>query len=102
MSYGFSFPTQESVPSPDEPSPELDALREEIHQLQNAGTCRHEIGIAQGMLMLRHGVDQDQAYAMLSRRCREQGVHVRVVAQAVVAEMSGGIGEPRDPTRVTT
>jgi AmiR/NasT family two-component response regulator len=102
VSYGFSFPTQESVPSPDEPSTELAALREEIHQLQNAGTCRHEVGIAQGMLMVRHGIDQDQAYAMLSRRCREQGVHVRVVAQAVIGEMGGGVGQPRDPNRVST
>jgi len=102
VSYGFSFPTQESGSSPDEPSAELEALREEIHQLQNAGTCRHEIGIAQGMLMIRHGIDQDQAYAVLSRRCREQGVHVRIVAQAVVAEMGGGVGKPRDPAAVAT
>lgn len=98
MSYGFTFPTQDAPPSADEPSGELEALREEIHQLQNAGTCRHEVGIAQGMLMVRHGIDQDQAYALLSRRCREQGVHVRVVAQALIAEMAGGVAQPRDPT----
>ena len=102
MSHGFSFPTEQSGPSADELSSELAALREEIHQLQNAGTCRHEIGIAEGMLMIRHGIDQDQAYALLSRRCREQGVHERVVARAVVAEMRGSTGKPRVPTSVTT
>ena len=85
MSYGFAFP---AAPSRAAVLPgELDALRDEVRQLRNAGNSRHEIGIAQGMLMLRDGIDQDQAYAELSRRCKKEGVHVRAVAQALVAEM---------------
>lgn len=95
MSYGFSFPTQGRDPAPDVLLAQLDALREETHQLRNAGSCRHEIGIAQGILMLRHGIDQEQAYAVLSRRGREHGVHVRVVARAVVTEMGSALAQPR-------
>jgi AmiR/NasT family two-component response regulator len=85
VSYGFVFAAEPS--SRTALSGEVSALHEEIRQLRNAGNSRHEIGIAQGMLMLRDGIDQDQAYAKLSLRCKKEGVHVRAVAQAVVTEM---------------
>ena len=100
MSYGFTFPTQEHQ-SAVTAAAEVEALRDEVHQLKNAAVSRHEIGIAQGMLMLRDGIDQQQAYALLSGRARDQGIHVRAVAQSVVSELgsrTGGHGPPRVPS----
>jgi AmiR/NasT family two-component response regulator len=48
---------------------------------------RHEIWIAQGMLMLREGIDQDEAHAQLGRRCKKEVVDVRAIAQALVSEL---------------
>jgi hypothetical protein len=43
------------------------AVVEKVEGLQTALQTRHLIGMAQGMLMLRYGLDQDQAFAFLSR-----------------------------------
>jgi hypothetical protein len=78
-------------PSGDEadPAAELESsLREEVRQLKNAALSRHDIAIAQGMLMLRHGLNEEQAFAILSRRSKQEDAHVRSVARHVTAEMS--------------
>jgi AmiR/NasT family two-component response regulator len=96
VSYGFTFPTQEHQ-SAATAAAQLDALRDEVRQLKNAAVSRHEIGIAQGMLMLRDGIDKHQAYALLSERARDQGVHVRAVAQSVLTELGSQPGGPGPP-----
>jgi AmiR/NasT family two-component response regulator len=87
MSYGFAFPTQNGDPASGQRPGQVEALRQQVHQLQNAAASRHEIGIAQGLLMVRHGLDQSQAYAILSRRAQDENVHVRAAAQSVAAEL---------------
>jgi hypothetical protein len=77
-------------PSGDEadPAAELESsLREEVRQMKNAALSRHDIAIAQGMLMLRHGLNEAQAFAILSQRSKQQDTHVRTVAKDVTAEM---------------
>jgi transcriptional regulator with GAF, ATPase, and Fis domain len=53
---------------------------------------RHLIGMAQGMLMLRYGLDEDQAFQFLRRRSQEQNVKLRSVAENVIKELGNHTG----------
>lgn len=52
--------------------------------LRYAIDARHLIGLAQGMLMERHGLDADQAFAMLRRLSRDNNIKLRDVASHVI------------------
>lgn len=52
--------------------------------LWEAIDSRHQIGIAQGILMERYGLSTDQAFAVLRRYSQEQNRKLRLVAQDVI------------------
>lgn len=62
----------------------LASAREEDGLRQAIG-ARHVIGLAQGILMERYGVDADRAFAVLRRYSRNSNVKLRVVAERVIA-----------------
>jgi ANTAR domain/GAF domain len=72
-------------------------VRGEAEGLRTAMQTRHLIGMAQGMLMLRYGLSEDQAFRFLRRRSQEANVKLRVVAAQVVREV-GGFGWPPAPS----
>jgi AmiR/NasT family two-component response regulator len=47
---------------------------------------RHIIGMAQGILMARHGLTPEHAFGVLRRYSSQQNVRLRVVAERVVRE----------------
>ena len=51
---------------------------------------RHQIGMAQGMLMLRYGLNEDQAFHFLSRTSQDRNVKLRDIATRVVQELARG------------
>jgi GAF domain-containing protein len=53
-------------------------------QLQNALISRDEIGQAKGMLMLRHGLDADEAFEMLRALSQSGNSKLRDVASGVI------------------
>jgi GAF domain-containing protein len=62
----------------------LDAAREH-ESLWRAIGSRHLIGMAQGILMERFGIDQDEAFAVLRRYSQDGNVKLNAVAERVVA-----------------
>ncbi|RIQ37433.1 ANTAR domain-containing protein [Jiangella rhizosphaerae] len=62
----------------------LASAREEDGLRQAIG-ARHLIGLAQGILMERYGLDADRAFAVLRRYSRNSNVKLRVVAERVIA-----------------
>ncbi len=72
---------------------ELDQAREEIQQLRDALVSRQMIGAAQGMLMLRYGLDLDRAFDYLARRSQTDNIKLRMVAEIVIAELTA-VGWP--------
>jgi transcriptional regulator with GAF, ATPase, and Fis domain len=59
----------------------------EVENLAIAMRTRHLIGLAQGMLMLRYGLDEDQAFRFLTRHSQERNLKLRTVAEDVVNEL---------------
>jgi GAF domain-containing protein len=64
------------------------AAAHEVEQLQRAVATRDVIGQAKGMLMERHGLDADRAFAVLVRYSRDSNTRLRDVAEAVVTTRS--------------
>ena len=64
----------------------LTAAREHEHvaQLEDALRSNREIGMAAGVLMVRHGVTEDEAFAMLRRTSQYLNVKLREIAAQVV------------------
>ena len=89
-------PEQSSL-SDSDASSESDRVGEEVRQFKNALVSRQEIGIAQGMLMLTHRIDEEQAFAVLRRRSKEERIHIRAVARAVSTEL--GVAAKPQPDR---
>jgi transcriptional regulator with GAF, ATPase, and Fis domain len=58
---------------------------ETINGLRDALVARDVIGQAKGILMTRHGIDADAAFALLARTSQDQNVKVRVLAERVAA-----------------
>lgn len=52
--------------------------------LRRAIDARHEIGQAQGILMERHALSVDQAFAVLRRYSQEQNRKLREIAREVI------------------
>ena len=59
-----------------------------MEQLQQAVATRDVIGQAKGMLMERHGLDADRAFAVLVRYSRDTNTRLRDVAEALVTTRS--------------
>jgi AmiR/NasT family two-component response regulator len=57
-----------------------------VEGLRTAMRSRHLIGIAQGMLMERHGLSQDAAFEVLRRYSQIHNVKLRDVAAEVAAQ----------------
>ncbi len=68
---------------------ELQALREEADSLTEALAARKAIERAKGLLMEREGLTEQEAFARLRRASQVSGKPLRVVAEAVVATLSG-------------
>lgn len=64
---------------------DLAEARHQIENLQAALETRHIIGLAQGILMCRYGLTEDQAFAYLSRISQDSNVRVRELARRLVA-----------------
>ena len=65
---------------------DLDAARQEIANLKAGLESRHVIGLAQGLLMARFQITQEQAFHYLVRRSNESNVKLREVAAQTVEE----------------
>jgi AmiR/NasT family two-component response regulator len=59
-----------------------DDAAETVHQLE----LRAAMSEAQGILMARHRCSRDQAFALLVRGSREQGLKLQEAAQALIDE----------------
>ena len=69
-------------------------LRRQEAQLREALTSRAMIDQAKGILMARHGLDADAAFAELTRRSQHANVKLREVARQLVEEVSGSAATP--------
>ncbi|MDF9714617.1 GAF and ANTAR domain-containing protein [Nocardioides sp. ChNu-153] len=57
--------------------------------LRTAMTNRHQIGVAQGILMQRYGLTIDQAFSLLQRRSQETNTKLSEIAARIVADPEG-------------
>lgn len=60
----------------------------QTEQLTTAMHSRHLIGVAQGMLMMRYGLNENQAFQFLSRNSQDTNTKLRDLANKVIAELS--------------
>ena len=56
----------------------------ERDNLSRAMAARHRVGLAQGILMVRHQLTADQAFALLKRESQNTHVKLRAIAQTVI------------------
>jgi response regulator NasT len=68
---------------------ELQALREEAESLQEALAARKVIERAKGLLMLKEGLTEDEAFSRLRRASQASQRPLKVIAEAVVATLGG-------------
>lgn len=61
------------------------ATAHEAAGLRKAIDARHLVGLAQGMIMERYGLDADRAFAVLRRLSRDNNLKLRTVAERVIA-----------------
>jgi AmiR/NasT family two-component response regulator len=66
---------------------DLRVCEEEVEGLEAALASRHVIGMAQGMLMLRYELTQDQAFEFLRRNSNDENIKLRDVASRVVVQV---------------
>jgi GAF domain-containing protein len=76
----------------------LGRARQELH-LRRAIESRHLVGLAQGILMERFGIDEDKAFAVLRRYSQEHNTKLRAVAERLI-ETRALPGEVEPPTPV--
>lgn len=74
----------------------LGQARTESH-LRRAIDARHLVGLAQGILMERFGLDQQNAFAVLRRYSQQHNIKLRFVAEQVVETRA----LPDEPGRLT-
>jgi len=65
-----------------------------VSTLEAAVEGRHEIGVAQGVLMARYDLDRNQAFDSLRRYSSHANVKLRDVAGLVIEQ--GGLPETHD------
>ena len=75
---------------------ELAAARREVEGLRAALETRHTIGLAQGILMVRHTLSVAQAFDYLRRRSQSDNVKLRQIAVDLVAEVDATRRAPVD------
>jgi two-component system, response regulator PdtaR len=68
---------------------ELAAVREEAESLADALAARKAIERAKGLLMVKENLTEEQAFARLRKASQVSGRTLRVVAEAVLATLSG-------------
>ena len=66
--------------------PAVSQAASEIHDLRRALESRTVISTAIGILIERHRISEDQAFAMLVRTSQSQNVKLRLIAATVVAD----------------
>src|SRR4026209_574007 len=69
---------------------ELRALRDEADSLAEALAARKAIERAQGILMQREGLTEEEAFARLRKASQISGRPLKVVAEALIATLGGG------------
>lgn len=62
------------------------AANSEIDQLRTALHSRHTIGVAQGMLMNRYGLTEDNAFRFLCRLSQDTNTKLRDIAARLITE----------------
>jgi hypothetical protein len=65
------------------------AYAHEVQDLRDAIQTRQLIGQAVGIIMERYGLNDQRAFAFLTRLSSTRNVKLRVIAQEVVAELAG-------------
>lgn len=80
----------------DEADP-LAAALQENENLKAALLTRHRIGIAQGLVMARYGIDEGHAFRYLARRSQHANIKLRVLVDEVIAELTED-GKSRPPS----
>jgi GAF domain-containing protein len=73
------------------------AYAHEAEGLREAVRSRHQIGLAQGILMEQHGLDAEEAFDMLRRYSQGNNIKLRTVAEHVVG--TGSLPTPSVRTR---
>ncbi len=71
------------------------AATNQADQLQTALRTRHVIGLAQGMLMMRYSLTEEQAFRFLARNSQDTNTKLRDVATKLIAELRKQ-GWPKD------
>jgi GAF domain-containing protein len=64
------------------------AMVREVDGLQTALHTRHAIGVAQGLLMYRYGLDQESSFQVMRRLSSHQNLKLRDIAARVLKEFS--------------
>jgi AmiR/NasT family two-component response regulator len=64
--------------------------RSEADQLRTALLSRAVIDQAKGLLMGLHGIDADQAFALLARQSQQENVKVHAIAARLLATLAEG------------
>ncbi len=67
---------------------ELAAVRGEVESLAEALAARKAIERAKGILMVKEGLSEDEAFARLRRASQNSGRPMRIIAEAVLATFS--------------
>jgi GAF domain-containing protein len=60
-----------------------------VEGLTTAMQTRHQIGMAQGMLRMRYGLTEEQAFAFLARVSQAENIKLRDVANRIIDELAG-------------
>lgn len=63
---------------------EIQALRDEIGNLEEALRTRKTVERAKGVLMRRHGLDEAAAFSRIQKQARDQRKTMREIAEAVI------------------
>lgn len=61
--------------------------------LHTANASRHQIGMAQGILMQRHGLSVSQAFAVLQRYSNSSNTKLTAVAAEIVRDLDSGYAD---------
>jgi AmiR/NasT family two-component response regulator len=56
----------------------------QVESLGEAVHARQDVGTAVGVIMERHGLDRERAFAFIARLSNDRNIRVRVLAQQIV------------------
>ena len=63
------------------------AATNQVEQLQTALRSRHLIGVAQGMLMMRYSLTEEQSFRFLARSSQDSNTKLKDVAAKLIDEL---------------